>query len=305
MGLKKFGENSIPMGQSMAMLEQVLVPLYLGHRYQTEAAVKLIGGVNYSYAMRGDGQVTNEPISPTAQDAALDAVLGTIDPAFLEIPERIIKLIPPQPVDYERHRELFPTKTQLFFDPLTAAEVAAGNTLRLLLNDARLTRIVEQNARFPKEQMPLMDYLDRIKTTIRAKHNIAPTISLGSKNISAMQREIAFSTEKLFFNRLLQLAADKKGSTQVNAEVLFFLEHYFHEWRASRLTNEVELKKLSSVRRLTRKVLERIYEKDVKRSAHNNYLQAQLNSFMENPNDFKSPPAPIVPPGQPIGCEED
>jgi Met-zincin/Domain of unknown function (DUF5117) len=304
-GLKKFGENSIPMGQSMAMLEQVLVPLYLGHRYQTEAAVKLIGGVNYSYAMRGDGQVTNEPISPTEQDAALDAVLGTIDPAFLEIPERIIKLIPPQPVDYERHRELFPTKTQLFFDPLTAAEVAAGNTLRLLLNDARLTRIIEQNARFPKEQMPLMDYLDRIKTTIRAKHHIAPTISLGSKNVSAMQREIAFSTEKLFFNRLLQLAADKKGSTQVNAEVLFFLEHYFHEWRASRMTNEVEVKKLASVRRLTRKVLEKIYEKDVKRSAHNNYLQAQLNSFMENPNDFKSPPAPIVPPGQPIGCEED
>jgi hypothetical protein len=276
LGLKKFGENSIQVDRPMAMLEQVLVPLYLSHRYQTEAAVKLLGGVNYSYAVRGDGQVTNDPVSPKEQSDALDAVLATIDPAFLEIPERIIKLIPPQPIDYERHRELFPTKTQLFFDPLTAAEVAASNTLRLLLNDARLARIVEQNARYPKEHVGLMDYLDKIRTTIRAKSQISPPLS-------TMHREIAFSTEKLFFNRLLQLAAEKKGSIQVSAEVLYFLERYFNDWKFSKMINL----------------------KDLKLNAHNNYLQTQLRYFTENPNDFKAPPAPIVPPGQPIGCDSE
>ena len=190
------------------------------------------------------------------------------------MPERIIKLIPPQPVDYDRHRELFPTKTQLFFDPLTAAEVGASNTLRLLLNDARLARIVEQSARFPKEQMSLSDYLMKVKTTIRAKsQQISP--------LSKMHQEIAFSTEKLFFNRLLQIAADKKGSTQVVAEAMYFLDSYFYDDKASKMSSD----------------------KDMKKNAHNRYLQNLLQSFRNNPNDFKAPPPPIVPPGQPIGCD--
>jgi hypothetical protein len=294
MGLKKFGENSIPMGQSMAMLEQVLVPLYLSHRYQTEAAVKLIGGVNYSYAMRGDGQATNEPVSATEQSAALDAVLATLDPEFLEIPERIIKLIPPQPVDYERHRELFPTKTQLFFDPMTAAEVAASNTIRLLMNDARLARIVEQNARFPNEQMSLLDYLEEIRNTVRIKRK-GP--------LSIMQEEIAFSTEKLFFNRLLQVSADKKGNQQVSAEALFFLRNYFYNSKVIQVLAPKEGKrdgKVMKIAGIARKIADM---RDLKRNAHNYYLQTQMRYFTENPNDFKAPPPPVVPPGQPIGCD--
>lgn len=263
--LKKFGENSIPTGQPMAVLEQVLVPLYLAHRYQTEAAVKSIGGVNYSYAMRGDGQVVTEIVSEKEQSAALEAVLATLNPLFLDIPERIIKLIPPQPVDYERHRELFPTKTQLYFDPLTAAEVAAGNTLRLLLNDARLARIVEQNARFPEEFMALSDYLDEIKTGIRVKPKPK------EQPLSMLQQKIALAIEKLFFNRLFQLAADKKGSQEVAATVLFFLKRHFELLTSNNINNH--------------------------------YLKTQWDQFLQNPNDFKAPTPPIVPPGQPIGCD--
>ncbi len=265
--LKKFGENSIQMGESMARLEQVLVSLYLAHRYQTEAAVKLIGGVNYSYAMRGDGQIVTKIVSAKEQSAALDAVLATLNPDFLDIPERIIALIPPQPVDYERHRELFPTKTQLFFDPLTAAEVGAENTLRLLLNEARLARIVEQNARFPKEFMSLNEYFEMIKKRIRVRQNVKNEL------LSAIQQKIVTATERLFFNRLLQLAADKKGNQEVTASAAFILKRYF----------------------------ETMYFTDS--DLNINYLKTQYEQFLQNPNDFKAPPLPIVPPGQPIGCD--
>ncbi len=294
LGLKKFGENSIRLGESMALLEQILVPLYLSHRYQTEAAVKLIGGVHYSYAMRGDGQTVTEIVSATEQSAAFDAVLATLDPEFLEIPERITKLIPPQPVDYERHRELFPTKMQLFFDPMTAAEVAASNTIRLLMNDARLARIMEQNARFPNEQMSLLDYLEEIRNTVRIKRK-GP--------LSILQEEIAFSTEKLFFNRLLQVAADKKGNQQVSAEVLFFLEHYFYDSKAGKILGAKDVQRDGKIIRLMGVARKLANAKDVKRNAHNYYLQTQWRHFTENPNDFKAPPPPIVPPGQPIGCD--
>ena len=46
----------------LADLEEVLVPLYFAHRYQIEAVSKLIGGVEYTYAIRGDNQVTNKVV---------------------------------------------------------------------------------------------------------------------------------------------------------------------------------------------------------------------------------------------------
>jgi len=61
--LARFGENAIKDGTPMAQLEDTLVPLYLLHRYQTEAAVKEIGGLDYRYQLRGDGQMNPEIVA--------------------------------------------------------------------------------------------------------------------------------------------------------------------------------------------------------------------------------------------------
>ena len=136
--LADFSEKNIPVGTPMATLENVLVPIYLAHRYQVEGVAKVLGGVNYSYAVRGDGQPVNEMVSDEKQREALAALLGTLDPAFLALPEHVIKLIPPQPMGYQRDRELFKTHTGMTFDPLAAAESSADNTLKFLLNPQRL-----------------------------------------------------------------------------------------------------------------------------------------------------------------------
>jgi hypothetical protein len=54
-GLAGFGEGNVAPGQPLALLEEVLVPLYFHHRYQLEAATKVVGGLEYTYAVRGDG----------------------------------------------------------------------------------------------------------------------------------------------------------------------------------------------------------------------------------------------------------
>ena len=54
--MERFGEQAIQRGQPLALIEEVLVPLYLHHRYQVEAAASAVGGINYIYAMRGDGR---------------------------------------------------------------------------------------------------------------------------------------------------------------------------------------------------------------------------------------------------------
>ena len=144
--LAQFGENNLRTGMPMAMLEDVLVPIYLFHRYQLEAVVKQVGGLNYSYALRGDGQLITQPLSKQQQLNALNAVVDCIDPKLLALPENIIKLIPPRPAGYSYTKELFNRRTGLAFDPLAAAESAADFPLSFLFNPARLNRMVQYNA---------------------------------------------------------------------------------------------------------------------------------------------------------------
>ena len=144
--LSQFGENNITKGTPMAMIEDVLVPTYLFHRYQLEAVTKQVGGLNYSYALKGDGQLITQPLSKQQQLNALNAVVDCIDPKFLALPEKIIKLIPPRPSGYDYTKELFNRRTGLAFDPLAAAESAADFPLSFLFNPSRLNRMVQYQA---------------------------------------------------------------------------------------------------------------------------------------------------------------
>jgi len=264
--LENFSENNIPEGMPMASLENVLVPLYLAHRYQVEAAVKLIGGVNYTYAVRGDQQPTNEPVETQVQRAALTAVLRTLDPEFLAIPEHITELIPPQPIGYQRDRELFKIHTGLTFDPLAAAESAANQTLTLLMNQNRMARIVEQYAR-GKSDMQLSQLLEMV----------AERVAVDNKQ-SAYEQEISRVTEKLFLQHLFHLAkAD--GMQQVNAVALQSIKELGAKW-------------------------ERLTSSDDNQQAHYTYLLNKIAQFNRNPEEFELPSPPDLPDGSPIGCGE-
>ncbi len=141
--LAQFGINNITNGTPMAMLEDVLVPIYLFHRYQVEAVTKIVGGMNYSYAIKGDGQMVTLAVSKEEQLNALNTVIDCMEPKALELSENIIKLIPPRPAGYDYTRELFKRRTGLSFDPLAAAEAAADIPLSFLFNPSRLNRLVE------------------------------------------------------------------------------------------------------------------------------------------------------------------
>ena len=65
--LKNLSENSLPLGAPYSSLEEILVPMYLFHRYQIEAASKVVGGLDYSYSLKGDRQLKTAMIPPKAQ----------------------------------------------------------------------------------------------------------------------------------------------------------------------------------------------------------------------------------------------
>ena len=142
--LEKFGMANIRENQPLAQLEEVLVPLYLHHRFQIEAAGKLIGGVDYSYTLRGDARHLPSVVPGQEQIAALDALLQTLQPSALRLPDNILTQMPPRPPGYGQHRELFDGYTGLTFDPYAPAEVAAGMVADLILQPERLTRLIYQ-----------------------------------------------------------------------------------------------------------------------------------------------------------------
>ena len=144
--LSDFGEKNIRTGMPMAMLEDVLVPVYFYHRYQVEAATKVVGGMFYNYSLRGDGKIITKSLSKQEQLIALNAIIDCIDPKFLRLPDHIAQIIPPLPSGYSFSRELFRKRTGLAFDVLSPAETAADLPLSFLFNAERLNRMVQYEA---------------------------------------------------------------------------------------------------------------------------------------------------------------
>jgi hypothetical protein len=143
----RFGENAVPMGAPLAALEDTLVPLYFLHRYQTEAAIKEIGGLDYRFQLRGDGQMNAAIVDAAEQRRALRSVLATLSAAALTLSEPLLELLPPRPPDLPRTRESFSSDTGVAFDPVAAAESAADLTLRMLFDPARAARLIEHGER--------------------------------------------------------------------------------------------------------------------------------------------------------------
>jgi hypothetical protein len=265
--LRQFGENNIKPGMPMATLEEAFVPVYFFHRYQTEAAAKVVGGMNYRYALRGDGQPVTELISAEQQNAALDALLRTLSPATLSLPESIIRNLPPRPITYERHRELIRTRTDLAFDPLGAAESGADMTISLLLHPARAARLVEHNAREPR-QPSLQSVLDRlISATIKAQ------IHPGLEGATQM------TVNAVTVNGLIRLAAHKEAPPQVKAITALKLTQ-IREWVSARTASDEGLR------------------------AHYRQLAQMVSQFEDDPEEYAPASWLAPPPGMPIGDED-
>ena len=267
--LARFGENAIRPGLPMAQLEDTLVPLYLLHRYQTEAAAKWIGGLNYRYAVRGDGGTVTEPIPYVQQVKALNAVLETLKPENLTLSESLLRILPPRPPDYPRTRESFASHTGLTFDAEAPVEAAAALTASLLFHPSRATRLVEYHARDPK-QLGLEEVLEAV---------LAATWK--SPRHSGLARETQFAVEDVVLEHLLGLAAARDASAEARAVALA---------AAIRLQDWLKIHVPKAAR--------------PDDAGHWAAGIAKIERFKKDPDKFAPTPDLPTPPGQPIGDDE-
>lgn len=270
LALKNFGEKNIRTGAPLAMQEEALVPIYFFHRYQTEAASKIIGGLNYRYALRGDGQPVTEMIAPAQQLKALDALLNTVKSQSLAFPGELIKNIPPHPIGYPRTRELIRTRTDLTFDPLAYAESASDMVFSLLFHPARATRLIQHNA-LDSKQPSLESVIDKVFNA---------TYKYTGKN--GYEGLLQMTANHAALNNLIRLSTNANGSAQARAIAALKIDQ-LRTW----LTQKVNSTSAESWK------------------AHYAFELNRINLLRDNPEKFEADNLLSPPPGQPIGQDDE
>lgn len=261
--INNFSLDNIKTGEPYSVLEDVFVPLYFLHRFQTEATLKLIGGLEYSYAVKGGNQKVVERVSGDSERKALAAVIKTIQVDEIAIPREKLALFPPRAYGYNRTRESFKSKLGVAFDAFSAVETASEMTLELLLHPQRMSRLIAHKS-LDENQLGLEELLDEL---------IAKTISQKQKN--GYHQELQNVINMQVLEQLFYLASYQNQYKQVNAIVTFKLDEI-----ASLLKNKKETG--------TQKIYDAAMIK-------------MIESFMKNPTSFKKTAAPKIPDGSPIG----
>ncbi|HSS77460.1 MAG TPA: zinc-dependent metalloprotease, partial [Thermoanaerobaculia bacterium] len=265
--LSHFGEHNIAVGQPLSLLQEVLVPVYFHHRYELEAASKMVGGLEYTYALRGDGQPPSKPVSGEAQRRALAAVLEVLSPETLDLPEPVIDLLLPRPGEYHSNEEMFTGLTSPTFDPLSAAATASDMAVRLLLRPERTARLVDFHRRDPA--------LPGLEEVIKGLED--KTFG-GAAPKKPRLAEIRRSEQWVVVRRLIGLASDPQAAPGVRSRVE------------------------SALRSLGRK-LAGAGVADSAEAAQRTFLAGEISRYLQRSQaDAAKRPEPIQPPpGQPIG----
>jgi hypothetical protein len=219
LALSRFGPANLPTGSPLSDLRRVIVPVYLFHRYQVDSVSKSIGGVDFTYAVRGDGLHAPARVEGKRQREALGALLATLDPAVLDLPDPLIAELSAGldgQTDKAFEIEQFGKPRTPVFDLGEAADAAADVTLADLLEPSRLERVAEQGALDPSA-LGLGELLQRTLDHVFA----GPTES-GRR--AMLRRRVQMRT-------ILQLALllqDKRTPPVVSAQVRAALDKLGH-----------------------------------------------------------------------------
>src|SRR5690606_23752422 len=111
-------------------------------RYALEGLIKTIGGMDFTFAFRGDSQTPTRIIPADEQQRALTMALDALQPVALVVPERIMKLIPPPPPGFNTELSWIGSAGGTAFDPVTLAGGLATEVIAGILDRQRAARLV-------------------------------------------------------------------------------------------------------------------------------------------------------------------
>ena len=165
LALNNIDLNHLNNNEPYSKIEDILVPIYLLHRYQIEATAKAIGGLKYEYFIKNNKKERIEFVENDFQIKSLESLINVINPKNLTLPNDLIDIIPPRSFRNNRSRENFKSNTGVAFDYISASSSVLNHTFNLLFNYQRINRIVQQNM-LDNNLISLDRYFDMIVNSI-------------------------------------------------------------------------------------------------------------------------------------------
>ncbi len=203
-GMADFGTSMIRTGRPLSDLEFVLLPLYMHHRFQLRSAAQSLGGADYAYALKGDGQTPVAIVPGEEQRDALETILSALSVDFLALPAEVVAMIPP-PAFRHDEGEVFAGHTELLFDPLGAAEAAADFTVGEILHPARMARLIVYGS--------MGDYPDLEEVTDR----LLSATWAAPPEADAYRRQVQHAIQRAVVDRMMQEAGSAATMTAARA----------------------------------------------------------------------------------------
>lgn len=210
--MEKFDERAIQPGEPMALLAMRFTHVYLHHRYSLEGLVKYVGGMDFRYALRGDGQPPTTVIPGAEQRRALTMAMDALEPAQLAIPERVLAMIPPPPPGFDSQMD-WVERAGTTVDQVAMAGGLATEVIEGLLERNRLQRVVILHARNPQDLPTLAEVLQTVVD--RSWHSQTPR----TPNEQALRRAV----QRVVLNTMLDRAGDARTSADVRQVVAMHL----------------------------------------------------------------------------------
>ena len=193
LALKNIDLDNLVDGEPYDRIEDILVPIYMLHRYQIESAAKAIGGVDYLYFVKNKNNDKVKFVDSKLQKESLKSLLNVLNPKNLVLPTNLIQILSPRSFRNPRTRENFESNTGVTFDYINASSSIINHTLTFLMNPERINRIYQQNM-FGENILMLDDYLTIISNSIFSNKRMSPYESSINKNTSSLFLDHLFLT---------------------------------------------------------------------------------------------------------------
>jgi hypothetical protein len=265
--LEKFSSAALKEGEPLGLLEERLAPVYFHHQFALDGLVKVIGGMEYVFAVRGDGQEATRLIAPARQRESLLLLQGALQPEALALPEEVLTQLAPPAFGYEKNLNYaFQSKTAPAFDELGAARTLATMIVEGVLNSERAARLVA----FAGRQEEALTLDEVVESLLDATwHQRWET----DERMAALQRV----AQRAVLDRLLALAADDDVTVEVRAVA---------EWALADLLDDIKDQENPSP---VGEAMRQLAERDIAR-------------FLNRPAEETEPSEALEPPpGSPIG----
>jgi len=190
LALKNIDLDNLVDGEPYDRIEDILVPIYMLHRYQIEAAAKAIGGVDYLYFVKNNNNDKVKFVDSKLQRKSLESLLSVLKPKNLVLPNNLIDILSPRSFRNPRTRENFVSNTGVTFDYINTSSSLINHTLTFLLNPERINRINQQNI-FGDNILTLENYLAEISKSI-----------FDNKKLNTYEESVNKNTSSLYLDHL-------------------------------------------------------------------------------------------------------